>query len=563
MDDRRFDSLTKALAKGKSRRTVLKGLLGLGSAAIAGSIVLDGDSEAARRPKNPTPTPVRCPGRQIPCGINQCCCPPDAPNQCAPGGGPDCCTSVAGGPPVPTHSECCDNACCFGTCYGEELCCPTNNRSTGELPIPPTHKICETVDGPECCPFDDECCSVDGCCDGGCYGGADGVSFCCGLEHFCPGSPIGAGLCCASGERCCDGGTDNNNCYECCFDTDCPDGVCRNGTCVCLGLGEHCADAQECCQDAGETTCRDTIQCNAPQDTICCRPVGSVCGDNCDCCGTIPCEDGHCCLGQGMGACNGDSSNCCAGLECVGDPGDDSCRVPEPPCAGVGEQCGPGQSCCFVDACTSVSCQSGQCVAQPITCDDSNACTIDTCDPARGCVFTPVDCNDNNACTIDSCDPEAGCVYTAIDCDDGNACTNDFCDAAIGCVHTQVDCSGLDNPAECLVGVCSQGTCSSQFTCASGATCNGDGSCSGAGGCAPDGVACAGGLDCCEGCCIAPLSTFEDWVKVCTDAGLSGTAAQLCAQAIVDQGYPATCLNPPIITFPTFPDNPVTLPCFD
>ena len=37
MDDRRFDSFAKALAEGKSRRTVLKGLLGLGGAALAGS----------------------------------------------------------------------------------------------------------------------------------------------------------------------------------------------------------------------------------------------------------------------------------------------------------------------------------------------------------------------------------------------------------------------------------------------------------------------------------------------------------------------------------------------
>ena len=55
MDDRRFDSLVKALAEGKNRRSVLKGLLGLGGAALVGSTVLEADSEAARRP---TPTPA-------------------------------------------------------------------------------------------------------------------------------------------------------------------------------------------------------------------------------------------------------------------------------------------------------------------------------------------------------------------------------------------------------------------------------------------------------------------------------------------------------------------------
>jgi len=48
----------------------------------------------------------------------------------------------------------------------------------------------------------------------------------------------------------------------------------------------------------------------------------------------------------------------------------------------------------------------------------------------------PVDCNDNNACTDDTCDPAIGCTYTEVDCDDNNACTVDTCDPAIGCIHT-------------------------------------------------------------------------------------------------------------------------------
>src|SRR5215218_7183017 len=98
MDDRRFDSFVKALAAGKSRRSVLKGLLGLGAAATVGSTLMEPGSEAARRP-TPTPTPIRCPGNQTPVN-GVCTCPGTAPNKC----GPDCYTSVPGGPPVPTHS---------------------------------------------------------------------------------------------------------------------------------------------------------------------------------------------------------------------------------------------------------------------------------------------------------------------------------------------------------------------------------------------------------------------------------------------------------------------------
>ena len=41
MDNKRFDSLTKALASGQSRRSVIKGLLGLGGAAAVATVLPD------------------------------------------------------------------------------------------------------------------------------------------------------------------------------------------------------------------------------------------------------------------------------------------------------------------------------------------------------------------------------------------------------------------------------------------------------------------------------------------------------------------------------------------
>src|SRR5207253_7344236 len=85
--------------------------------------------------------------------------------------------------------------------------------------------------------------------------------------------------------------------------------------------------------------------------------------------------------------------------------------------------------------------RQGQCFAgTPLNCDDTNACTADTCDPTNGCVHTPVNCNDSNACTTDTCDATNGCVHTAVSCDDTNACTTDTCDATNGCVHTADNC---------------------------------------------------------------------------------------------------------------------------
>lgn len=100
MDGSRFDRMTRDLGRGASRRTVLKGLFGIGGAAIVAEIAFD-DAESARRP-TPTPRATATPSCQ---GGLVC--------------GPDCC--------IPGQSECCDNACCFGECYGEELCCPTGN----------------------------------------------------------------------------------------------------------------------------------------------------------------------------------------------------------------------------------------------------------------------------------------------------------------------------------------------------------------------------------------------------------------------------------------------------
>ncbi len=100
----------------------------------------------------------------------------------------------------------------------------------------------------------------------------------------------------------------------------------------------------------------------------------------------------------------------------------------------------PNPPCNDSNACTTDTCNPATgCVYTPNPpCNDNNACTTDTCVPATGCVYTPnIVCNDNNACTTDTCVPETGCVYTPNPpCNDSNACTTDTCDPAIGCVYT-------------------------------------------------------------------------------------------------------------------------------
>ncbi|MEZ4505267.1 MAG: hypothetical protein R2848_05190 [Thermomicrobiales bacterium] len=109
MDDRRFDTLAKSLGTLQSRRSALKGALGVGWAVIAGKTLQPRESSAARRP-TPTPKPPTCPLLQTYID-GKCVCSDPLDVTC----GPECC---------PRHiTECCDNACCFGTCYDEELCC--------------------------------------------------------------------------------------------------------------------------------------------------------------------------------------------------------------------------------------------------------------------------------------------------------------------------------------------------------------------------------------------------------------------------------------------------------
>ena len=163
MDDRRFDALIRAFGQGGSRRALLKGLLGLGGVTAAGAVLHD--TEAARRgysgpststpgpqptlppqPTEPPPAPTgttvpSCPGNQMPCGAD-CCCPAGH-TKC----GPDCCPDG--------QATCCDNACCSGTCFGEELCCPS------------PREFC-AVSGQCCGPA--ETCGAEGCASGTCGG---------------------------------------------------------------------------------------------------------------------------------------------------------------------------------------------------------------------------------------------------------------------------------------------------------------------------------------------------------------------------------------------------------
>lgn len=100
--------------------------------------------------------------------------------------------------------------------------------------------------------------------------------------------------------------------------------------------------------------------------------------------------------------------------------------------------CDDGDFCTTGDFCDAGSCVGGG----PTVCDDSNACTDDTCS-GGGCVYTPDDtntCSDANACTLnDSCSGGSCVGANPPNCNDGNNCTDDSCSPSVGCVNT---CNG-------------------------------------------------------------------------------------------------------------------------
>lgn len=83
MDDRRFDTISRKLASGASRRVVLRGLLGLGGVAVAAGTELH-RADAARRGFSGPPI-IRLPvpstqcssdydcGGDIVCCVGTCC----------------------------------------------------------------------------------------------------------------------------------------------------------------------------------------------------------------------------------------------------------------------------------------------------------------------------------------------------------------------------------------------------------------------------------------------------------------------------------------------------------
>lgn len=142
------------------------------------------------------------------------------------------------------------------------------------------------------------------------------------------------------------------------------------------------------------------------------------------------------------------------------DPASGTCvekRLPD------GARCG--------DACFDGACRQGECVGVARDCDDSNACTLDTCDPVAGCVHYDASavCNEGeeDPCRIPSCDPELGCVFEfapdETPCGPSNCTTSHICIAGTCQVRTTPEGGRCGSSTPCREqGVCVEGVCIQQ-----------------------------------------------------------------------------------------------------
>lgn len=216
--------------------------------------------------------------------------------------------------------------------------------------------------------------------------------------------------------------------------------VCKAGICAVAGLGgaDPCDDKNACTKDS----CDKAQGClHASLDSQ-------------------PCDDGNACTSKDTcqkGTCNaGSKKDCDDGNACT----TDTCNIKSGCLAfNNSDACEDGDKCTQKDHCVAGKCESGT----PLACQDSNPCSLDTCDKATGsCKYESVSaavvCDDGLACTTEACNSVQGCSYAPVDskCGDGLDCTTDRCALGKGCQHEAIS-GACDKGEPCRVYACELG----------------------------------------------------------------------------------------------------------
>ncbi len=367
--------------------------------------------------------------------------------------------------------------------------------------------------------------------------------------------------------------------------------------------GNPCNGVESCngnrCAAGTPVVCDDGVACNGvevcdPANGSCGPGTPLVCNDNnvctgTDAAGTDACvEPTGCVFTPRIGATCDDLDACTANDLCVADP--TAVAACHGTITAAALACDDHQLCNGVESCNPAS---GTCQTTPTSCDDTNTCTTDTCDPAAnagagGCVNTTLaagtPCNDGNACTgpgvsdtcnaagqctgapvvctdgnacngLELCDSTLGCQPgTQLDCDDNNPCTTNDCDPTQGCVNAPLNGMVCDDGSACTVNdVCTPSGSSSVctgalMTCDDGNACNGTETCNP--GASSPATACVPGTTptcedndiCTTDNCVAPTGCVHTPTAACDD-GNACNGPESC-----DPANPTQCLPPGPVT---------------
>jgi hypothetical protein len=348
------------------------------------------------------------------------------------------------------------------------------------------------------CRYGEQCCSGQ-CRRGQCTGCPSGKTACGGACVDTPTSLAHCGGC----EQPCGTACANGACLACAKDGDCPapsagSATCTDGSCSssCDNASDHlCGDSpgacQTCCDDthcaAGQECKQGTCTCTATSCNGCCDGDTCKAGDSDGFCGAgggqcVQCADGQDCH-QGACLCDGQSCNgCCDGTTCRTGNADSACGAN----GGVCGQCGDGETCrngscqpVCVPNCQGKTCGSDGCSGSCGTCPVGKSCSNGTC---VGC-SSDDECLDAGPCEQAFCEPDprtfrGRCTYPKIPgcCVTNGDCRLAPCDVSVvcsnnTCVHTSA-CFGC-NVCDPITGGCKPNCPQCQY-CGPGGICKAD-----------------------------------------------------------------------------------------
>ena len=410
------------------------------------------------------------------------------------------CTDI--GKSCGSYDDGCGNQINCGTCDDEIACTVDSCSSDTGLCVHNTSSCqCSISNDPKCddgnpCTIDDcnlsnkSCTYVPGNKDSVCRaasGQCDSPAICDGLSSICPANPfLPSGSACTGSDKC--------SLFAC------------NALGICVGTPKSCDDSIACTVDTCDSStgsCKhdaSSCQCSIANDPKC--DDGNPCTiDDCNL-GTKTCTHVP---GNKDTQCRSSTSQCNSPALCDGL----SSTCPANPFLPINSAC-TGSDKCSLYACNAL----GVCVGTPKSCDDSIACTVDTCDSSTGSckhdasscqcsIANDPKCDDGNPCTIDDCNLNTkSCIHTP-----GNKETQ--CRSASGQCDSPALCDGLSStcPANPFLPINS--ACTGIDKCSDFA-CNALGICVGTPKSCDDGIECT--LDTCDsntGSCTHDASKCE------------------------------------------------------